>query len=957
MPPMRFRHDIFFVLFTVLIPVTDSLRAQPADSEQVFSERIQPLLAQHCGQCHSQKIQRGQLNLATLADLLKGGESGEDLLNKGDEHGLLSEVIESGAMPPEDAPPLPDTARRQIQDWLSSADPDTLRETHSPATVTEHDVFPILLLRCKTCHGPQRQQGSVDLSSPAALLKPGPNGPSVIPGNPSASPVIQRIESEACPPRDQLLKFFVRRPSASEVQKLRDWIAAGCQLSATSQPASSAQQETLVTEQDRQHWAFQPLRGDPLEGSLDHFILARLNEADLSLSAPAERVVLVRRAFLDLTGLPPQPDELQYWLTREAPNWYASLIDTLLESPHYGERWGRFWLDLAGYADSEGGISADPIRTVAWKYRDYVIQSFNADTPYDRFLTEQLAGDELIDALHADTVTPEMVRNLTATGFLRMGIDQTGSRTMNFVPERLGVINDALTVVGSGLMGLTIECARCHSHKYDPVPQRDYYRLKAVFQGALDEHDWLTFRNRKLELATPDQLAQIKSVNPPIQKQIRDLTKQLTVARQELFLTMLRQHYPAQPDADRQLTLAALKIADNTRTLPQRLLVEKLQKAQAIPEDQQPQPVQAVQLSIDHLQDQIHSLERRLVPDATIRALWDQGRPSPTYLLRRGEHTLPGELVQPGVPAVLAHAMPPYEASPPFSGESSSTGRRLAFARWLTHPDHPLTARVMVNRLWQHHFGKGLVRSTENFGVMGDRPSHPDLLDWLALRFIREGWSIKQMHRLIMNSATYQQSSRVTDQQLQKDPENRLLSRMPLRRLDAETLRDSLLSVAGRLHLRRGGPPDPVRVRANGQVTVLPQDDGNWRRSIYAQLRRTEIPTMFATFDYPVMGPNCLERNVSTVAQQPLLLNNSAAVREFAENLADRVLQSAGDSPDQQVQVTALTALSRPPSAAELETGIQALQELRLLCNGNQRQALQTYCHAILNSAAFMFVD
>ncbi|MFZ9090892.1 MAG: DUF1549 domain-containing protein [Planctomycetaceae bacterium] len=471
MPPMRFRHDIFFVLFTVLILVTDSLQAQPADSEQVFSERIQPLLAQHCGQCHSQKIQRGQLNLATLADLLKGGESGEDLLNQGDEHGLLSEVIESGAMPPEDAPPLPDTARKQIQDWLSSADPDTLRKTHSPATVTEHDVFPILLLRCKTCHGPQRQQGGVDLSSPAALLKSSPNGPSVIPGNPSASPVIQRIESEACPPRDQLLKFFVRRPSASEVQKLRDWIAAGCQLSTTSQPASPAQRETLVTEQDRQHWAFQPLRGAPLEGSLDHFILARLNEADLSLSAPAERVVLVRRAFLDLTGLPPQPDELQYWLTREASNWYASLIDTLLESPHYGERWGRFWLDLAGYADSEGGISADPIRAVAWKYRDYVIQSFNADTPYDRFLTEQLAGDELIDARHADTVTPEMVRNLTATGFLRMGIDQTGSRTMNFVPERLGVINDALTVVGSGLMGLTIECARCHSHKYDPVPQ------------------------------------------------------------------------------------------------------------------------------------------------------------------------------------------------------------------------------------------------------------------------------------------------------------------------------------------------------------------------------------------------------------------------------------------------------------------------------------------------------
>ncbi len=950
---IRFRLLLLFLLLLQMCPG----QATAADPDQKFRQTIQPLLDQYCGKCHSAAVQRGQLNLSSPEGLLAGGESGARLLNSAAGRGILAEYIESGEMPPAEAPPLPDSDRGTLLQWLSEATHESMQIDTVPATPTDHNVYPILLLRCKTCHGPQRKDGGVDLSSPQALLIPGPGGPNVIPGQPEASLIISRIESEACPPRESLLKFFVRRPVESEVQTLKDWIAAGCPQSDDSADIATNSPDPLVTADDREHWAFRKLNGDPQSGSIDEFISAKLEQSGLKPAPVADRAVLIRRATLDLTGLPPDPRQLQFWLQNPSAEWYTELIDSLLASPHYGERWGRYWLDLAGYADSEGGVSADPIRPAAWKYRDYVINSFNTDKPYDRFLTEQLAGDELIDFDNASEVSEEMVSNLTATGFLRMGIDQTGSRTMNFVPERLGVINDVLTVVGSGLMGLTVECARCHSHKYDAIPQRDYYRLKAVFQGALDEHDWLTFRNRTLRLATPTQLQLMRQINPPLQKKIQALQQELQQLERTLRLTMLQEHYPQQSPEDRELTLAALKIADNTRTLPQRQMVELLQKAESIPEEQQPPAVQQVQLRIEHQQDSIHRLQRQLVPDDTIRALWDQGRPSPTYLLRRGEHQIPGELVGPGVPSVLTDGRTPFVAEPPFPSGTPRTGRRLAFARWLTSPEHPLTARVFVNRVWQHHFAAGLVRSTENFGVQGELPSHPELLDWLALRFMQDGWSIKQLHRLIMTSHTYRQQSKVTAEMLQQDPENRLLSIMPLRRMDAETLRDSLLATAGRLHLRQGGPPDPVRVRSNGQVSVLPQDDGNWRRSIYALYRRTEIPTMIATFDYPVMGPNCLSRTVSSVAQQPLLLSNSAHVHELAASFAARVAESAGKSVPDQVRSVSLIALGREPTAEELEIGCNALQTLTELSGNDPQAALQAWCHTVHNSAAFLYID
>ncbi|KAA5543051.1 DUF1553 domain-containing protein [Roseiconus nitratireducens] len=926
-----------------------------------FEADIQPLFAQRCGKCHSQRVRKAGLDLSSMAGIHHGGESGESLVADSVEDSMLWWLIDEGEMPPPDEPALTTEQRELIRDWIAAGVPSDHAHPMSAESLNQHDVLPMLLLRCTTCHGPRRRDGGLDLRSRAAMLQGGDSGPALFPGDPDGSLMIQRIEQELCPPSDLLLKFFVRRPPTSEVQTLKDWISAGAPVEDIAPDVATEQPDLLVVDADRQHWAFQPPTDPATGASIDDFVGDRLRAAGLSFSPEASRETLIRRVYLDLIGMPPRPEQLRHWQTCGDENWYSSMVDQLLASPHYGERWGRYWLDLAGYADSEGGISADPIRPVAWKYRDYVIQSFNEDKPYDRFLLEQIAGDELVDYQNADVVTDQMVENLVATGFLRMGIDETGSRTMNFVPERLKVISDAITVVSSGLMGLTMECARCHSHKYDPIPHRDYYRFKAIFQGALDEHDWDSFKTRTLDLATPEHRRRIKRVNPPLKSELKKLQSTQDKATRQLRLELLRHHYPDQPEDDHQATLAALRVADNNRTLKQKRLVERLQQAELEPDAEQPAVVQATRDQIAALQREIDLVRRRMVPEPTIRALWDLGRPSPTYVLRGGEHNKPGDLVGPGVPSVLTDGKTPFQVTPPFPDGTPKTGRRLAFANWLTDPTHPLTARVMVNRIWYHHFGTGLVKDLENFGLQGEPPSHPELLDWLAIEFVRRGWSVKEMHRLILNSRTFRQRSETTQRQQRIDPQNRLLSRMPLRRMDAETLRDSLLAVAGRLDFAAGGLPDTIQVDRDGLVSVNPTEGGGFRRSVYLQYRRTQIPTMMDTFDYPQMGPNCIARTVSIVSPQSLMLMNNEDVRELAEDFAARVQLLAGgdDSATAAAIVDAAyrIALSRRPSRDELSLSTEALRQLRSDWKGDSQKALETYCHALLNSAAFLYID
>lgn len=953
------RLTILILAAGCVLPLSNSRGNEPV---LIFESDIQPVFVRKCGKCHNDTVQKGGLDVSTMAGLHRGGESGDPAVDPASvDESLLWAMIDGGDMPPDGQPQLTDKERALIRTWIADGARSEKPSTPVEREVNQHDVLPIVLLRCTTCHGARLKQGGVDLRTPAAMLKGGKHGPAIVPGNPNASLMIRRIESEACPPRELLLKFFVKRPPAAEIEVLRDWIAAGAPEVDVPPDVATTEPDPLVTDEERQHWAFQPPSAEINSASIDHFILKSLQENGLEFSPLADRDTLIRRAYLDLVGMPPDLDEWQHWRGSGDSDWYRDMVDHLLASPHYGERWGRYWLDLAGFADSEGGVSSDPIRQVAWKYRDYVISAFNSDKPYDRFLIEQIAGDELLDHEHAPEITEQMVENLTATGFLRMGIDQTGSRTMNFVPERLGVIGDAINVLGSGIMGLTIECARCHSHKYDPIPHRDYYRFKAIFQGALDEHDWLTFRNRSLDIDTAERRKRVAQMNPPLRSRTKrleaDAKKALTALRTEI----LRQHYPNQTDEDRAETIRALRIADNNRTQPQRILVEKLQQAEVIPDAEQPPSVVAARRAVDEIQDDIVTVSRQMEPSLTIRALWDRGEPSPTYILRRGEHNKPGRLVGPGVPSVLTDGRTPFVARPPFPDGTPKTGRRLAFARWLTQSDHPLTARVMVNRLWYHHFGTGLVKTLENFGAKGERPTHPELLDWLAVTFMKRGWSIKELHRVIMNSRTYRQSSRISDEAREHDPVNRLLSRMSLRRMDAEALRDSLLFVSGQLDDTPGGPPDPVFVNRDGLVSVRSTSVGRWRRSVYLQYRRTEIPSMMDTFDYPEMGPNCLSRSVSTVSPQALMLMNDKHVRDLAVSFAARVesilkhsnASAAGDQVDTVYQL----ALSRLPDDMERQIGIETLQELHRIWREKPHAALETYCHTILNSAAFLYVD
>ncbi len=951
------------------------LQTSRADEPLVFETTIQPLLAAKCGKCHSDKVRKGDLDLSKMSGLRRGGESGEAAIAETLDDSLLWIMVEDGDMPPEGEPQLTARELELMRKWIDGGAISRQAVPSKEELINQHDVLPIVLLRCTTCHGRQKKQGGLDLRSIATMRKGGVSGPAFVVGKPDESLMIQRIESEACPPRELLLKFFVRRPPKSETKVLRDWIHAGAPEVDIAPDVATTEPDRLVTDEERSHWAFRRPIAPSNGSSIDEFLLEKLKRRGLSFSPEADRDVLIRRAYFDLLGIPPTITQWSRWRSSKDTNWYRQMVDELLASNHYGERWGRYWLDLAGYADSEGGVSSDPIRKVAWKYRDYVVRSFNADKPYDRFLIEQIAGDELIDHENEPVVTGKMVENLIATGFLRMGIDQTGSRTMNFVPERLGVISNAIDILGSSVMGLTMECARCHSHKYDAIPQRDYYRFKATLQGALDEHDWLTFKNRSLDVAAPQHRKQVAQVNPPLLARTRKLDSQLKAAVDELRLATLRGHYPDQSESDRVATLVAIKKADNQRTLPQRNLVEKLISAELRPDADQPAFVLKARRDIAAIERELAAVNRKMAPPLAIRALWDRGEPSPTYIQRRGEYDKPGRLVGPGVPSVLTDGRTPFNISPPFPNGTAKTGRRLAFARWLTRPEHPLTARVMANRIWHHHFGTGLVKSLQNFGVKGERPSHPELLDWLAVQFVKSGWSVKRIHRLIMNSQAYRQSSQVSDGRLKIDPQNRLLSRMPLRRMDAEALRDSLLFVSGSLDTTPFGPPDSVSVDRDGLVSVDATSAGRWRRSIYAQYRRTELPSMMATFDYPEMGPNCVARSVSTVSPQSLLLMNNERVRQLASLFAARVetvfrtrqamdVQAASSTKDSdelplgaRIDIVYELALSRSPDERERQLGIDALESLRAAWPQQPKAALETYCHTIFNSAAFLYID
>jgi len=703
-----------------------------------FKEDIRPLLQAKCVRCHAGKAAKGELDLTTPATILKGGLSGRAVEPGKPDDSLLYEKVHKALMPPPSKKdPLAETEVETIRRWIAAGAKFDVAEGEKiePAVLTQHDVLPILMRRCTVCHGIRRQEGGLDLHTKAAMLRGGKSGPAIVPSKPEESLLLKRIHMGQMPPPEKLVDGSVKPVEQAETELLTRWIAAGAPEAVVKPDVATTTPDPLVTDKDRDFWSFRPPRTvkvptvrntTQVRNPIDAFVLQKLEEKGLTLAPEADRLSLMRRAYFDLTGLPPEPADVQSYLADKTADAYEKMIDRLLASPRYGERWGRYWLDAAGYADSEGKREQDLSRTHAWRYRDYVIQSFNADKPYNRFLLEQIAGDELADYENAPTITPEIYDNLVATGFLRMAPDATWANITGYVPDRLEVIADEMDVLGSSVLGLTLKCARCHNHKYDPIPQRDYYRLVDIFKGAYDEYDWL---------------------KPDVRPGIGPVSTDVFGARLLPYVTTAERKAWEEQNA------------------------------------------------------RIKELKGQQKPEPKIQALWDRGEPSPTYIYRRGDWLSPGRLVGPGVPSVLTDGKTPFAVKSPWPN-----AKRLAFARWLTEPEHPLTARVLVNRLWRYHFGRGIVRSLDNFGKNGSPPTHPELLDWLAREFVRQGWSLKAMHRLMMTSAVYRQSSAVTPERDKADPENFLYSRMPLTRLDAEALYDTLLLAAGRLDETRFGP-------------------------------------------------------------------------------------------------------------------------------------------------------
>ena len=774
--------------------------------------------------------------------------------------------------------------------------------------VGHHDIVPIMQLRCTVCHGARKQEAKLDLRTPAGMLRGGESGPALVPGKPGESLILKKIHEGEMPPRRKLVAVSVKTMEPHEIELLTRWIELGAPMS-----EDKGEKATVIDREERDFWSFRqpeaPAVPQVEEGAagnpVDAFILEELKKKGLKFSPVADKRTLIRRVTFDLTGLPPSVGEVSAFLADDSPGSYARVINRLLDSPRYGERWGRYWLDAAGYSDSDGGQDSDPVRDHAWRYRDYVISSFNNDKPYDRFLIEQLAGDELAEpGTVPDAVLTD---NLVATGFLRMGMDYTFANITGFVPDRIEVIDREMEVMSGTILGLTMKCAKCHDHKFDPLSQKDYFGLLAVFKGAYDEHDWMRPRDGKggaayavpwptRYLPVPGAHEQWKKSNEPLQKQIAELKK----------------------DGGEEKNKEAIK-----------------------------------------------ALEEKRGNEPLIRALWDRGEPSMQYVLSRGDYRKPGDPVNPDVPEIFHSRNEPYSPSPPWPG-SGKTGRRLAFARWVTRPDHPLTARVMVNRIWKHHFSHGIVDTLDNFGKAGSLPSHPRLLDWLAVEFVRQGWSMKALHRLIMNSRTYRQSSRVTQRLRDLDPDNRLLSRMPLRRLDAEALRDSLIYVAGQLDEQsRGGSPDVIEDNEDGLVSI-PRAEKGWRRSVYALQRRTKIPTFLSTFDLPRMDPNCVERPESTVALQALHLLNDGIVNQLAGHFAQRLMSEAADAASR-VRLAYMLAFSRMPADAEMQDVLGLLEKLKGHWQQSSREnidpvelqekAFANLCRVLFNVSEFQYVD
>jgi mono/diheme cytochrome c family protein len=858
----------------------------------------------------------------------------------------------------------------------------------------EKHIRPILKAQCFHCHGEEGEtKGGLDVRLTRYLLKGGKSGAAIVPGKAAESHLLELVKAGDMPKGKAKLKD-------SEIATIEQWIAQGAKT-ARPEPEKLGP-EHAFTDEERAWWAFQPIARPkvpavngraPITNGIDAFIQAKLAQSKLSPSPAADAVTFIRRASFDLTGLPPSPEQVAAFeadFIRNPDAAVRALVDRLLATDAYGERWGRHWLDIAGYADSDGYTDKDLERQWAFKYRDYVIASLRKDKPFDQFVREQLAGDEMVPQPHKN-LSPDAIEKIAATGFLRMAADGTGA--MNDRAAQNSTIADTIKIVSTAFYGMTIGCAQCHDHRYDPISQADYYRLRAVFEPGFDTTKWRTPAGRLVSLLTDEERA--------IGAKIEEEAKKIDAARlvkQEEFITEVLEKELAKVDEKIRDALRTAYRTDAKKRTPEHLQllkdnprVNKLSAGSLYLYDTTYKTKHADTLK--KMVDEATAVRATKPKEEFLHAFTELPKAADaipaTFIFNRGEIDQPKEKVNPGDLTVLAaHRkidLPVKDSKLPTSG------RRLAFAEALTDGKHPLLARTFVNQVWMRHFGKGIVNSPGDFGQLGERPSHPELLDWLASEFMANGWSIKNLHRLIMTSATYRQSSQRTPDRDLIDPDNRLLSRMNVLRLEAETLRDSFLAVSGKLNAKAGGPPVPVTFNEEGGIIIgidtrdaagrqtgkyIGLNGDEYRRSIYIQARRSMPLEMFATFDAPAMtDANCASRPVTTVSPQSLLLMNNGYMREHAQDFAKRLLAEAGADIEKQVHRAWQLCYSRAPSMADQQEAVAFVKAQTEHYRTHpakfehvsgppekvdakpEELALASLCHALLSSNAFLYVD
>lgn len=905
----------------------------------------------------------------------------------------------------------------------------------------EKDVRPIMKAHCFHCHGEGGvKEGMLDVRLRHWILAGGDSGEAIEPGSPDDSLLLDRVVSGEMPPDD-------KRLSDSELDTLREWIAQGAKT-ARAEPESLDGGDYL-TEEEKGFWSFQPIRRPEVpqlaaevgDNPIDAFILQRLEQEGLAFSATADRYSLIRRLTFDLWGLPPEPEMVDRFVHDPSPDAYANLVDRLLSSPRYGERWGRHWLDVAGYADSDGYTNQDVEREFAYFYRDYVIDSFNDDKPLDQFIREQLAGDELDAEIGgADSMTPERVARLAATGFLRMAADGTASAGGERDLAINTTIADTIDIVSTSLLGLTVGCARCHDHRHDPISQADYHRFRAIFDPALDWQDWKVPMQRQVSLYTDEQ----KQLRAAVEERATQATAARSQRQQEHIDRTLYEELLVVPDELREGLKSAYQTEKSKRTPEQVALLEEypsvgsispgslylyaeqrarratdIERAadqrearfiaeaqQALAAEQRDEPVTAESLATAN-PDGFAEVKRYREAAATCRAtdaktelatmlaeiaeirstapkenflrvLTEPANHTPaSHLFIRGDFQQLGQKLEPDELSVLKASVPvEIDVNDP---DRPTTGRRLAYARHLTSGKHPLLARVLMNRVWLHHFGHGIVDTPGDFGYLGAKPTHPELLDWLADELMRGGWTLKRMHRMIVMSTTYTQNSQRSPELDRIDPDNRLYARMSVRRLESEAIRDAVLLASGVMTDTMHGPPVPVKEDAVGQIVLGEQKldgerkpieedldfEGISRRSIYVQVRRSRPLAVLEAFDIASVVPNCTQRNFSNVAPQALMMMNSQFAIEHAEKLADRVIQADSDVSQQisiawqhcfgkLIEPAVLVELTR---FVDLQTSVFLRRNPEMIPAAAHRLAVASACQAMFSSNEFLYVD